>query len=71
MSIILQQKILVYKKNRIEDFKEKSLIGSNCLAWQVSNEFACSAGDAGDLDLTPGSERSPGGGHGNPLQHSS
>ena len=30
-------------------------------------EFACNAGDAG---LIPGSERSPGGGHGNPLQYS-
>ena len=36
----------------------------------VSNEFACNAGDAGNLDLTPGSERAPGGGHGNPLQYS-
>ena len=36
----------------------------------VSNKLACNAGDAGDLDLTPGSERAPGGGHGNPLQYS-
>ena len=28
------------------------------------------AGDAGDSGLIPGSERSPGGGNGNPLQHS-
>ena len=28
------------------------------------------AGDAGDLGLIPGSGRSPGGGHGNPLQYS-
>ena len=27
-----------------------------------------SAGDLGDVDLIPGSGRSPGGGHGNPLQ---
>jgi len=26
--------------------------------------------NAGDLDLIPGMERSPGGGHGNPLQYS-
>ena len=26
--------------------------------------------NAGDMDLIPGSERSPGGGHGNPLQYS-
>jgi len=29
-----------------------------------------SAGDARDIDLIPGSGRSPGGGHGNPLQYS-
>ena len=29
---------------------------------------ACSAGDTGDADLIPGLGRSPGGGHGNPLQ---
>ena len=31
---------------------------------------ACSAGATGDLDLVPGSGRSLGGGHGNPLQYS-
>ena len=30
-------------------------------------EFTC---NAGDLDSIPGLGRSPGGGHGNPLQHS-
>ena len=30
-------------------------------------ELTC---NAGDLDLIPGLERSPGGGHGNPLQYS-
>ena len=29
-----------------------------------------SAGDVGDVDLTPGSGRSPGEGRGNPLQYS-
>ena len=32
-----------------------------------SKESAC---NAGDLGLIPGLGRSPGGGHGNPLQHS-
>ena len=32
-----------------------------------SKESACNAGNAGSI---PGSGRSPGGGHGNPLQHS-
>ena len=31
---------------------------------------ACSAGATGDTGLIPGSGRSPGGGHGNPLQYS-
>ena len=36
----------------------------------VGKEFACSAGDAGDAGLIPGLGKSPGGGHGNPLQYS-
>jgi len=36
----------------------------------VGKESACKAGDAGDVGSIPGSERSPGGGHGNPLQYS-
>ena len=37
--------------------------------WLSGKESACNAGDA-DAALIPGSERSPGGGHGNPLQYS-
>ena len=33
-------------------------------------EFDCNAVDTGDVGLILGSGRSPGGGHGNPLQHS-
>ena len=33
-------------------------------------EFACNAGDAGDLGLIPELGRSPGGRNGNPLQYS-
>ena len=36
----------------------------------VGKESACNAGDARDTGSTPGSGRSPGGGHGNPLQYS-
>ena len=36
----------------------------------VGKESACNAGDAGDVGLISGSGRSPGGGHGNPLQYS-
>ena len=36
------------------------------LGWLSGKEFACNAGDVGSI---PGSERSPGGGNGNPLQY--
>ena len=35
----------------------------------VGKEFPCSAGDTGEVDSIPESGRSPGGGHGNPLQY--
>ena len=42
------------------------------LSWCLSGkEPTCSAGAAGDTGLIPGSGRSPGRGHGNPLQYSS
>ena len=41
-----------------------------CLGDSVSKEPACNAGDAGDTGSMPGSGRSPGRGHGNPLQYS-
>ena len=37
--------------------------------WPNGKEFTCNAGAAGDRDLSPWSGRSPGGGHGNPLQY--
>ena len=41
------------------------------LSWWLSNkESACDAGAASDPGLIPGSGRSNGGGHGNPLQYS-
>ena len=36
----------------------------------VVKEAACNAGDTGDAGLIPGSGRSLGGGHGNPLHYS-
>ena len=39
------------------------------VALEVKNPPA-NAGDVGDTGSIPGLERSPGGGHGNPLQHS-
>ena len=38
--------------------------------WLSDKESACQAGDAADMGSIPGSERSPGGGNGNPLQYS-
>ena len=35
----------------------------------AGKESACNAGDTGDMGLIPGSGRSPGGGHDNPLQY--
>ena len=35
----------------------------------VVKNLPANAGDVRDAGLTPGSERSPGGGHGNPLQY--
>ena len=36
--------------------------------WLRGKESACSAGEAGDMGLISGLGRSPGGGHGYPLQ---
>ena len=36
----------------------------------MGKDSPCNAGDKGDADLIPGVGRSPGGGHGNPLQYS-
>ena len=38
--------------------------------WLSGKESVCSAGDTGDVGLIPGSGRSPGGGHSNPLKYS-
>ena len=38
--------------------------------WLRGKKSACNAGDAGGMSLIPGSGRSPGRGHGNPLQYS-
>ena len=38
--------------------------------WLSSKESTCSTGDTRDMSLIPESERSPGVGNGNPLQHS-
>ena len=40
------------------------------LWWLSGKESACDPRAAGDTGLIPGLGRSPGGGHGNPLQYS-
>ena len=45
-------------------------LGASQVALVVKNPSA-SAGDVRDIGLIPGLGRSPGGGHGNPLQYSS
>ena len=40
------------------------------LWWFSGKEFACNAGDSGDMGSIPGLGRSPGGGNGNPHQYS-
>ena len=49
---------------------------SNGMKWSgfsdgSDEESACDAENTGELGLIPGWGRSPGGGHGNPLQYSS
>ena len=40
------------------------------LPGSVGKESTCSVGDIRDMSSIPGLERSPGSGHGNPLQYS-
>ena len=40
------------------------------LGGSVGKEFTCNVRDKGDVGLIPGLGRSPGGGHGYPLQYS-
>ena len=40
------------------------------MQWLSGKESSCNAGVTGDAGFIPGSERAPGGGHGNPLQFS-
>ena len=50
-----------------------SLVEHACGASQVAlvvKKLPVNVGDVGDVGAVPGSESSPGGGHGNPLQYS-
>ena len=49
---------------------KSSYIRKGLPRWLSGKESACIAGATENAGLIPGSERSPGGGHGNPLQYS-
>ena len=51
-------------------FKNRGIVDLGASQWLSSEESACNTRDAGDSGLIPGSGRSPGGRHGNPLQYS-
>ena len=52
------------------DFLLMTMNHSGVSWWLRGKESACSAGDIGDMGSIPGLGRSPGDGHGNPLQYS-
>ena len=66
----------IFKKTEIilsifSDYKSMRLeINHGLPQWLSSKESACSEGDTGDVGSIPGSRRSPGVGHRNPLQYS-
>ena len=51
-------------------FKNRGIVDLGASQWLSSEESACNAGATGNVGSIPGSERCPGGGHGNPLQYS-
>ena len=52
----------------ITDYQEGLTEARDFLDGSVGKESTCNAGDAGDMGSIPGSGRSPGGGHDDPLQ---
>ena len=58
------------KTTRFSEVFDKTILNSGLLLWPNSKESACNEGDAGDAGSIPRSERSAGGGHGNPVQYS-
>ena len=56
--------MITTSKKPVVDIQRASQVGL------VVKNLSANAGDLRDLALIPGSGRSPGGGHGNPLQYS-
>jgi len=67
--ILITQDYVNKKKTSAGERHLDHIWWASLVAWVVKNSPA-SAGDEKDLGLIPGLERSPGGGHGNPLQYS-
>ena len=65
---------LEYGLEAVYSVKNKQMYGMAVLYWSLVKPLASqvknSPGNAGDAGLIPGSGRSPGEGHGNPLQNS-
>ena len=57
-------------RTRLSDFTSLSPHTYQYLGFPRGSEVKASASNAGDLGSVPGLGRSPGGGHGNPLQYS-
>ena len=56
--------------NVLADFSLTAVVAGASQVVLVVKTLPANAGDIRDADLIPGSERSPGGGHGNPVQYS-
>ena len=63
------QNVLV-QSNLWDPIDGKSVETEGLPWWPSSKESTCSPGATGEVGSTPGLGRSPGGGHGNPLQYS-
>ena len=58
------------KKKRIQSVNAHPAFLVSMLNGSTGKESTCNAGAVGDMGSVPGSEISPGGGHGNQLQYS-
>ena len=63
--------VVVYSVNHVWLFFDPMDCSRGLPWWLSGKEFACNAGDTGDMGLIPRLGRSPGGEHGNPHKYSS
>ena len=64
------QALHTHKPNQVLKCQQFLDLPGASLVTQQVKESTCNAGATGDMSSIPGSERSPGGGRGSPLQHS-